>query len=100
MSLPPQEELGIEIHKGNDQFFRFEQGASMCIIDDNEYLLKDGTAVIVPQGSMHNIINTSHTEHLKFYTIYSPPHHKDGTMHTLKADEQGDDEHFDGVTSE
>jgi len=34
------------------------------------------------------------------YTIYSPAHHKDGTIHTTKAQAKASDEEFDGVTSE
>ena len=100
MSVPPNEELGMETHKQNDQFFRFEKGFGICIIDGNEYPIKDGTGIIVPQGSEHNIKNTSAEEDLKFYTIYSPPHHKDGTVHATKADAEGDDEEFDGATTE
>lgn len=98
MSLPPQEELGMEVHTENDQFFRFEKGNGMCIIDGNEYQVSDGMAVIVPLGAKHNIMNTSDSEDLKFYTIYSPPHHKDGTIHATKADEKEED--FDGITTE
>jgi hypothetical protein len=32
------------------------------------------------------------------YTIYSPAHHKDKTVHATKADEE--EEEFDGVTTE
>lgn len=98
MCLPPLEELGLEVHSENDQFFRFEQGTGMCTVDDNEYALSDGVAVVVPKGSKHNVRNTSADEDLKFYTIYSPPHHKDGTIHATKAEEKEED--FDGVTSE
>lgn len=35
---------------------------------------------------------------LKFYTIYGPPEHRDGTVHATKADAR--DEHFDGKTTE
>lgn len=98
MCVPPNEELGLETHNENDQFFRFEQGTGLCIINGYEHLVKDGIAIIVPKGAEHNIKNTSHTEDLKFYTIYSPPHHKDGTMHATKADER--EEEFDGVTTE
>ena len=72
MSLKPLEEIGMEVHEENDQFFRFERGLGMCIIDDNEYEVGDGFAVVVPAGAQHNIINISETEELKLYTIYSP----------------------------
>lgn len=100
MSLKPLEEIGMEVHNDNDQFFRFEKGQGKCIIDGNEYELKDGTAVVVPAGAQHNIINTSDTEDLKLYTIYSPAHHKDQIVRATKADAIAQDAEFDGVTTE
>ncbi|MFZ2025954.1 MAG: cupin domain-containing protein [Microgenomates group bacterium] len=100
MSLLPQQEIGMETHTENDQFFRFETGIGKCIIDGNEYEVKDGSAVIVPAGAKHNIINTSSTEPLRFYTIYSPAHHKDGIIRKTKEEAEANDEEFDGTTSE
>ncbi|MFA5877974.1 MAG: cupin domain-containing protein [Candidatus Staskawiczbacteria bacterium] len=99
MSLAPKEEIGMEVHEENDQFFRFEKGQGKCIIDGNEYELSDGVAVVVPAGAQHNIINTSETEELKLYTIYSPAHHKDGIVRATKAEAENGPE-FDGVTTE
>jgi mannose-6-phosphate isomerase-like protein (cupin superfamily) len=102
MSLKPKEEIGMEVHPDNDQFFRFEKGVGKCIIDGNSYELADGSVIIVPAGAQHNIINTSATEDLKLYTIYSPAHHKDGIVRTTKeeAEKKENDEEFDGVTTE
>jgi mannose-6-phosphate isomerase-like protein (cupin superfamily) len=100
MSLKPLEEIGMEIHEENDQFFRFEAGQGKCIIDGNEYEVSDGVAIVVPAGAEHNIINTSETEELKLYTIYSPAHHKDGIVRTTKEEAEADEEEFDGVTTE
>lgn len=100
MCLKPAEDIGEEIHDDGDQFFRFESGEGKVIIDGNEYVVGDGSAVVVPAGSKHNVINTSTTEDLKLYTIYSPPHHKDGTTHETKEMAQADEEEFDGTTSE
>lgn len=99
MSLKPKEEIGMEVHLENDQFFRFEQGEGKCIIDDNEYDLRDGVAIIVPAGAQHNIINTSETEDLKIYTIYSPAHHKDGIVRATKEEAEANDAEFDGKTT-
>ena len=71
MSLLPKEEIGLETHPDNDQFFRFEVGVGEVHIDAEVYTIKDGDAVVVPAGSKHNIINTSSTLPLKMYTIYS-----------------------------
>jgi mannose-6-phosphate isomerase-like protein (cupin superfamily) len=100
MTLRPREEIGMEVHPDNDQFFRFEKGQGKCVIDGNEYDLKDGVAVVVPSGSQHNIINTSDKEELKLYTIYSPAHHKDKVVRATKAEAEADSPEFDGVTSE
>lgn len=100
MSLEPKEEIGLETHPENDQFLRFEGGRGAVFIDDNRYEVGDGDAVIVPAGARHNVVNLSDTEELKIYTIYSPPHHKDGTIHKTKKDAETDDEDFDGETTE
>lgn len=100
MNLKPKEEIGMEVHTENDQFFRFEKGQGKCIIDGNEYELTDGVAIIVPSGAEHNIINTSDTEDLKLYTIYSPAHHKDGVVRVTKEEASADSPEFDGVTTE
>jgi mannose-6-phosphate isomerase-like protein (cupin superfamily) len=85
MCLKPNEEIGEEVHDV-DQFFRFEEGEGKVVIDGEETLVKDGWAVVVPAGAKHNIINTSGTESLKLYTIYSPAHHPDGTIHKTKEE--------------
>lgn len=100
MSLKPNEEIGMEVHDGNDQFFRFEQGEGKVIINETEYIVGNGDAVIVPQGAKHNIINTSQTEALKLYTIYAPPHHKDGIVRKTKEEAVADGPEFDGKTTE
>lgn len=100
MSLKPKEEIGMEVHQDNDQFFRFEKGMGKCIIDGNEYDLKDGVAIIVPAGAQHNVINTSDTEELKMYTIYSPAHHKDGIVRATRDEAMANEEDFNGVTTE
>lgn len=104
MSLQPNEDIGEEIHRENDQFFRFESGAGKVLIDDTTYDVVAESAIVVPAGANHNVMNTSDSEPLKFYTIYSPAHHKEGTIHATKdeaeaAEERGDEE-FDGTTTE
>ncbi len=100
MSLKTREEIGAEVHPDNDQFFRFEKGQGKCIIDGNEYLITDGSVIIVPAGARHNVINTSETDSLQMYTLYSPAHHKDGTIHATKEIAETDSEEFDGITTE
>lgn len=99
MSLKPNEEIGEEIHDG-DQFFRFEKGRGKAILDGVSQDVKDGDTVIVPAGTKHNIINGSDIDPLKLYTLYSPPHHRDGVVHATKAEAERDSEHFEGQTTE
>lgn len=100
MCLKPKEDIGMETHGENDQFFRFEQGEGICVIDGHEYPVQSGSAVIIPAGAKHNIVNTSATEDLKMYTIYSPAHHKDGIVRATKEEAEANDAPFDGVTTE
>lgn len=100
MSLKPKEEIGMEVHKDNDQFFRFEKGKGRVVIDNTQREVGDGDAVVVPAGAKHNVVNISDSEPLKLYTIYSPPHHKDGVFHRTKEVAEKDNEHFDGKTTE
>ena len=100
MSLKPGEEIGTEVHKDSDQFFRFESGNGKCIVDDTEYLIKGGDVVIVPLGANHNVINTGSSEDLKMYTIYAKPNHQDGIIRKTKKEADNNEEEFDGKTTE
>lgn len=100
MSLKPKEEIGLEIHPDNDQFFRFEKGQGKCLVDGTEYSVTDGDCLIVPAGAEHNVINTSATEDLKLYTIYSPAHHQDGLVRATKEEALANEAEFAGVTTE
>jgi len=100
MSLKPGEEIGEEIHETSDQFFRFEGGKGKCIIDGNEYQVKNDDVIIVPAGAKHNVINTHKKDALKMYTIYAEPQHIDGLINITKADAEKNDVKFDGKTTE
>ena len=100
MSLKSREEIGMEVHPDNDQFFRFEKGEGKVVINETEYSIGDGDAVIVPAGATHNVINTSTTEALKLYTIYAPAHHKDGVVRATKEEAEANGPEFDGATTE
>ena len=86
MSLKPGEEIGEETHNGS-QFLRFEAGQGKAVMGDKEVAVKDGSAVVVPQGMNHNIINTSSSEDLKLYALYSPPQHEDSLIQQDKPNE-------------
>jgi len=98
MSLQPKEEIGAETHR-LDQFFRVVGGAGVAVLDGVTTAIAAGYSVIVPEGAVHNIINTGR-EPLKLYTIYSPPNHRDGVVHRTRADADADAEQFDGRTTE
>ena len=98
MSLLPNEDIGAEVHEENDQFFRFEKGRGVVVINDTEYEVEDGDAVVVPRGARHNVI--AGEEGLKMYTIYSPAHHKDGIVRKTKIEAEQNEAEFDGVTTE
>lgn len=87
MTLRPGEEIGLETHDEHDQFIRVETGSGVVRLNKEEHELADGVSVVIPAGTRHNVVNTSKSEALRLYTIYSPPEHADGTVHRRKADE-------------
>lgn len=99
MALKPGEEIGEETHT-LDQFLRIEAGEGKAYLNGVEHVVTDGTAIVVPAGTLHNVVNTGSVD-MKLYTIYSPPEHRDGTVHRTKADAEADTgDHFDGKTTE
>ena len=98
MMLKPKEEIGEEVHK-EDQYFRVEEGCGEVILDGVTTKIEAGFTVLVPAGAKHNIINTSNKP-LKLYTLYAPPHHRDGVIHATPEDAEKDDEEYDGKTTE
>lgn len=101
MTLQPGDEIGSEVHRDRDQFFRFEEGEGRVDIDDNTYSVFDGSGIIVPAGSRHNVRNTGEGP-LKLYTLYAPPEHQDGIVQSTKAEAEARHAHeeWDGATTE
>lgn len=87
MTLRPGDEIGVEVHDGHDQFIRVEEGEGVVIMDGERSPLEDGTAVVIPAGVEHNVVNTSRDAPLRLYTLYAPPEHPEGTVQHTKADE-------------
>ena len=85
MTLRAGEEIGLETHNGHDQFIRVEEGEGKAIIGEDEFVLQDGSAIVIPAGSLHNVINTG-SGMMKLYTVYAPAEHPDGTVHATKAE--------------
>lgn len=86
MTVQPGDEIGLEKHEDHDQFIRVEAGQGVAILDGERHALEDGVAVVIPAGTEHNVINTSTSEALRLYTLYTPPEHPDGTVHATKAE--------------
>ena len=86
MSIEPGGEIGMERHDTGDQFIRVEEGEGEAILDGERHELGDGTALVIPSGTEHNVINTSRSDPLRLYTVYSPAQHPDGTVHRTKAE--------------
>jgi mannose-6-phosphate isomerase-like protein (cupin superfamily) len=85
MTLRPSEDIGMEIHAHGDQFIRIESGEGEAILDGAHHALHDGSAVVIPAGCEHNIVNGSTSKVMRLYSIYAPPEHADGTIHADKA---------------
>ena len=83
MCIKPGEDIGEEVHPTTDQFFRIEEGEGKAIVDGREINIKDGSSILIKSGRVHNIINDSNKP-LKLYSLYSPPHHRDGLIQEKK----------------
>lgn len=89
MSLLPLEDIGEEVHQ-LDQFIRVEKGRGRAVLDGEEHAIADGSAIVIPKGTRHNIINDATDEMMKLYTLYAPPDHREGAIHTTKAEAEAD----------
>lgn len=99
MSLLAGEDIGEEVHDV-DQFLRIEKGTGTAFLNDTPHNLTDGSGIIVPAGTKHNLINTGDQD-MKLYTLYMPPHHRDGVVHKNKAEGEADHtDKFKGITTE
>ena len=86
MRLKPFEEIGTEVHPTTTQFIRIESGKARCIIGENQYILDNDDAIIIPPNKQHNVINISETDDLMLYTIYSEPVHNEECVQEKKED--------------
>lgn len=92
MSLRPGEDTGEETHEDADQFIRIEAGLARAVLEGEEHDLTGGSVVVIPAGTRHNIINTSESDALKLYALYSPPQHSDGAVHQTKMEATEEEE--------
>ena len=95
MTIEPNDDIGLEVHHGIDQFLRIESGQGLCEMgdaEDNLYFkqkVKDDDAILVPADMWHNVTNTG-DKPLKLYTIYAGPDHVPGTIHPTHQDAKND----------
>lgn len=95
MSIQPGDDIGLEVHKGIDQFLRIEEGIGLCQMGDAEDNLSfeqevtDDDVILVPANTWHNVTNTGN-QPLKIYSIYAGPDHVPGTIHKTHEDAEND----------
>jgi mannose-6-phosphate isomerase-like protein (cupin superfamily) len=99
MAIQPGEEIGAEVHKDRDQFFRVEKGEGEVRVDGVATHIEGGDGFTVPAGAQHNVVNIGSIP-LQLYTLYAPPEHRDGVVYATKAEAEAATEHFDGKTTE
>lgn len=89
MSIKVGGDIGVEVHPVIDQFIRIEQGQGIAQMGPSKNNLNfqqrvsDGSAIFIPAGTWHNVVNTGNVP-LKLYSIYAPPQHPQGTVHETK----------------
>ncbi len=95
MSVPPDGEIGEEVHEHVEQTLFFLSGRGKALLNGQPSEVNPGDVVVVTPGTRHNFINTG-TEDWKIFTVYAPPNHIDGRVHKTKdeADKDIEDEEF------
>jgi mannose-6-phosphate isomerase-like protein (cupin superfamily) len=96
MTIPPDGEIGEEVHEDTDQVLSFVSGVGEARVAGNKRKVAPGDLVAVPAGTKHNFVNTGPNP-LVLYTVYGPPEHADKAVHHTKeeadaAEESGKDE--------
>jgi mannose-6-phosphate isomerase-like protein (cupin superfamily) len=96
MTIPPDGEIGEEVHEDIDQILTFVSGTGEARVGGATKKVAQGDLVVVPAGTKHNFVNTGPNP-LVLYTVYGPPEHADGAVHKTKEEadeleEAGEDE--------
>ena len=90
MSIQPGEDIGEESHEADQTTF-FVSGEGQAVVDGHRTKVSANHMIIIPEGSVHNIINKG-DEPLKLFTVYSPPAEEEGVSHKTKADAEAAEE--------
>src|SRR4028118_1452881 len=85
MTIPPDGEIGEEVHEDTDQILSFVSGIGRAVVSGKERKVKAGDIVVVPAGKKHNFLNEGPNP-LVLYTVYGPPDHADGAVHHTKEE--------------
>jgi mannose-6-phosphate isomerase-like protein (cupin superfamily) len=85
MTIPPDGEIGEEVHENVDQILTFVSGTGKAVVGGAEKNVTQGDLVVVPAGKKHNFLNTGPNP-LILYTVYGPPEHADGAVHKTKEE--------------
>ncbi|MEH0927620.1 cupin domain-containing protein [Micromonospora sp. CPCC 205558] len=96
MTIPPDGEIGEEVHEDIDQILTFVSGVGEARVAGAKRKVAAGDLVVVPAGTKHNFVNTGPNP-LVLYTVYGPPEHADQAVHKTKeeadaAEAAGEDE--------
>jgi mannose-6-phosphate isomerase-like protein (cupin superfamily) len=92
MTIPPGGEVGEEVHEGVDQILLFVEGEGEAVLDGERSPVGRGDLVFVKAGTRHNFINRGDGP-LRLATVYAPPEHAPGTVHTTKQEADEAEEH-------
>ena len=85
MAIPPEGEIGAEVHPETDQLLLFVDGHGEARIEGEVSPVGPNDLVFVRSGTRHNFVNTGGSP-LRLITVYAPPEHAPGTIHQTKAD--------------
>lgn len=92
MSIPVGGDIGEETHETIDQILFFVEGNAEAILNGQSSAVGPDGVVFVPAGTKHNFKNSGGKD-LKLFTVYSPPGHKDGTVHATKAEAEKEEKY-------
>lgn len=85
MTLPPDGEIGSEVHPNTDQLFIVVEGTAEARLGNLVSQALENDLVFVAAGTRHNIVNRG-AGPLRLITVYAPPQHAPGTVHLTKAE--------------
>src|ERR1700709_276124 len=83
MTIPPGGEIGEEVHEDTDQIITLVIVTGEATVSGQKRKVAQGDLVVVPAGRKHNFVNTGQNP-LILYTVYGPPEHAEGAVHTTK----------------